>query len=152
MPPDTARYDTDFYTWTQHQAALLREGAVAELDLANLAEEIERLGKRDRRALRSHLAGLVMHLLKWQYQPAGREPHLGWYRSIVEHRGQAVGILEESPSLRRVVPALLAQGYGSARMVASHETHLPLDLFPVTCPWSVEQALRDDFWPEADLP
>ena len=64
MGTNGTRYDEDFYTWTQEQAALLREGAVHELDLTNLAEEIESLGKSDRRALGSHLRNLVLHLLK----------------------------------------------------------------------------------------
>jgi hypothetical protein len=150
MPPNTAHYDHDFFAWTQHQAALLREGVVAELDLVNLAEEVDSLGKSDRRALQSHLEGLVMHLLKWRYQPEGRTTSTSWYGSIREHRARAAGILEDSPSLRRTVPALIAKGYDKARRVASHETGLPLATFPATCPWTAAQVLDDDFWPEAE--
>ena len=144
----TAHYDTDFYTWTQEQAALLREGAVAELDLTNLAEEIESLGKSDRRALRSHLEGLVMRLLKWRYQPSGHETGHSWYSTIREHRNQIDAILEDSPSLRHVAPDLLTRRYASARETARDETRLPLDTFPVTCPWTAEQVLDEHFWPE----
>jgi Domain of unknown function DUF29 len=144
----TTGYDEDFYTWTQAQAALLREGAWQELDMLNLAEEIESLGKSDRRALRSHLEGLVMHLLKWQYQPSGRQTGHSWYSTIVEHRLQIDAILEDSPSLQRAVPALLNGRYFSARQRASAETRLPLATFPDVCPWMAEQVLDAGFWPE----
>jgi Domain of unknown function DUF29 len=144
----TAGYDEDFYTWTQAQAALLREGAWQELDMLNLAEEIESLGKSDRRALRSHLEGLLMHLLKWQYQPRRRQSGHSWYSTIAEHRKQIVYIIEDSPSLRRLVPSLLTE-YPGARQRASDETHLPLATFPDVCPWTAAQVLDAGFWPEA---
>ena len=152
MPQATALYDTDFYTWTQTQAALLREGACTELDLANLAEEIESLGKRDHRALESRLEGLLMHLLKWRYQPQKRQTSRSWFRTIIEHRTRLARLLRDSPSLRRVIPEGLSEGYPRARLLASHETRLPLETFPVVCPWAVEQVLSDDFWPEAEMP
>lgn len=141
-------YDEDFYTWTQAQAALLREGAWQELDMLNLAEEIESLGKSDRRALGSHLEGLVMHLLKWQSQPRRRQTGHSWASTIREHRGQIDAILEDSPSLRRAVPLLLDRRYPGARQRASDETHLPLVTFPAVCPWTAEQVLDAAFWPE----
>src|SRR5262245_42581512 len=100
MSIKTALYDQDFYTWTQEQAALLREGAVQELDLMHLAEEIESLGKSDRRALGSHLRNLVLHLLKWQYQPRGRETGQSWRSSIRNARAEITTLLEDSPSLQ----------------------------------------------------
>jgi len=108
-------YDQDFYAWTQEQAALLREGAVHELDLTNLAEEIESLGKSDRRALGSHLRNLVMHLLKWQYQPHGRLTGHSWESSIRTARDEIAMILEDSHSLVATVPELLARRYALAR-------------------------------------
>jgi hypothetical protein len=149
MNTPIAVYDTDFYAWTQAQAALLREGALCELDLVNLAEEIESLGKSDRRALGSHLEGLVMHLLKWQYQPWRRQTGHSWYSTIVEHRSQIQAILDDSPSLRRLVSELLTRRYLSARQRASGETELPLATFPAICSWTAEQVLDADFWPEA---
>lgn len=148
MSTYTAGYDTDFYTWTQAQAALLREGAFNELDLVNLAEEIESLGKSDRRALGSHLEGLVMHLLKWQYQPRRRQTGHSWYSTIVEHRSQIRAIVEDSPSLQRAVSVLLERRYPSARQRASGDTHLSLVTFPEACPWSAEQVLDAAFFPE----
>src|SRR5262244_647649 len=147
MGTNGTRYDEDFYTWTQEQAALLREGAVHELDLTNLAEEIESLGKSDRRALGSHLRNLVLHLLKWQYQPGGRLPGQSWESSIQNARDEIAMILEDSPSLVPTVPELLARRYPLARQNAATETRLPLALFPATCPWTPEQVLDADFWP-----
>jgi hypothetical protein len=148
MNPTVPLYDADFYTWTQQQAALLREGKVHALDLVNLAEEIESLGKSDRRALGSHLEGLVMHLLKWYYQPSGRQMGHSWLTSITNHRRDIARIVDDSPSLRRQVPELLAQEYRHSRKAASLETGLPLSTFPEACPWTPEQVLDEDFWPE----
>ena len=147
MSPVTSLYDSDFYAWTQEQAALLRDGKMKALDLANLAEEIESLGKSDRRALASHLRGLVMHLLKWHYQPSGRQTGQSWRTSINNHRRDIQAIVDDSPSLRRQVPDLLAREYARSRRDASDETGLPLATFPDTCPWTPEQVLDEDFWP-----
>src|SRR5215475_8808190 len=111
MGTKTALYDQDFYTWTQEQAALLREGAVDALDLTNLAEEIESLGKSDRRALGSHLRNLVLHLLKWRYQPSGRQTGHSWQSSIRNARAEIDVLLEDSRSLQQEVVGLLARWY-----------------------------------------
>jgi hypothetical protein len=149
MRTNAALYDQDFYAWTQEQAALLREGAVHELDFVNLAEEIESLGKSDRRALGSHLRNLLMHLLKWQYQPGGRLTGHSWESSIRNARDEIATILEDSHTLAALLPALLTRRYPLARQNAAAETRLPLATFPPTCPWSLEQVLDPDFWPES---
>jgi hypothetical protein len=141
-------YDEDFYAWTQEQAALLRKGAVHDLDLTNLAEEIESLGKSDRRALGSHLRNLVMHLLKWQYQPDGRLTGHSWQSSIRNARAEITVLLEDSHSFRREVAGLLVRWYPLARQTAADETRLPLATFPASCPWTPEQVLDADFWPD----
>src|SRR5437899_8828663 len=82
MPPNTDLYEQDFYAWTQQQAALLREGKMHELDLANLAEEIESVGRSDKRELGNRLEVIVMHLLKWRYQPEGRQESHSWEDTI----------------------------------------------------------------------
>jgi hypothetical protein len=141
-------YEQDFYAWTQEQAALLRKGVVHDLDLTHLAEEIESLGKSDRRALGSHLRTLVMHLLKWQYQPDGRLTGHSWESSILNARAEITELVEDSPSLEREVPGLLTRWYPLARRQAAAETRLPLPTFPTTCPWTPEHVLDADFWPE----
>ena len=99
--------------------------------------------------MESCLGVLIMHLLKWRYQHLRRQGSRSWYRTIIEHRARIARLLRDSPSLRRLVPEALTDVYPSARSIASHETHLPLDTFPSACPWTVDQVLDADFWPEA---
>ena len=119
MRTQTTQYDQDFYAWTQEQAALLREGALGELDLTNLAEEIESLGKSDRRALGSHLRNLVLHLIKWHYQPSGRLTGQSWQSSIRNARAEIAVLLEDSLHVtargRRPVGALVSAGTARCR-------------------------------------
>ena len=150
MSTNAELYDQDFYAWTQEQAALMREGALRDLDVTNLAEEIESLGKSDRRALGSHLRNLVLHLLKWHCQPAGRHTGPSWRSSIRNARAEIAVLLDDSPSLRREVSGLLARWSPLARQDAADETGLPLATFPEACPWTAEQVLAEDFWPEEE--
>ena len=151
MNPNTPQYDQDFYAWTQSQAALLREEKGVELDYPNLAEEIESLGKRDRRELGSRLQVLVLHLLKWCYQPEGRAQGSSWRRTIRTQRGEIDELLADSPSLRPAVPALLMQRYPRARLEALDETGLPDKTLPLKCPWTPVQVLDETFWPGGDV-
>lgn len=93
-------YETDFYQWTQQQAALMRQGEFnrVDLDIENIAEEIESMGRRDRYALRSYLHSILMHLLKWQPQPERRGT--SWRLSIKNGRHQVDILMEDSPSLQ----------------------------------------------------
>lgn len=143
-------YDTDFYAWTQQQAALLREGAWHELDRANLIEEVESLGKSQQLALESRLEKLVLHLLKWRYQPDKRVRGHSWQRTILEQRRRLDRLLHQNPSLRPMVSTVLAESYAYIRRRTHLETHLPLTTFPEQCPWTVDQILDDDFWPEGE--
>ena len=144
-------YDTDFFAWTQHQAAALAAGNALALDWANLAEEIESLGKRDWRALESRFDVLLMRLLKWFSQPEKQQTGRSWASTIREQRLRMERLLRDSPSLRRQVPALLAASYQNARRLAQDETGLPLGTFPETCPWTAEQVLDEAFWPGEDV-
>jgi len=139
-------YDTDFYAWTQQQAQALRAQKSKALDWDHLAEEIESLGTEQRHAVRSHLRVLLWHLLKWAYQPAHRGP--SWRTSILNARAEITDRLADYPSLRPLVPALLASAYPQARRLAAAETGLPLATFPEACEWPVAQVLDEDFWPE----
>ena len=144
-----ALYEQDFFEWTETTANLVRAGRWYEVDVQTLVEEITSLGISQKHALGSHLKNLVMHLLKWYYQPSGRQTGYSWSSSIINARDDIATILEDSPSLRREVPALLTRRYPAARRLAQNETNLPLATFPPQCPWTVEQILADDFWPEA---
>jgi hypothetical protein len=141
-------YDTDFYAWTQTQAAALAAGHIGELDLMNLAEEIEDLGKNNWRELSSRLEILVMHLLKWCYQPEMRQIGQSWSSSIFTQRREILKLLRQSPSLRRQVAPIIEEDYPSVRRLASIETQLPLETFPETCEWTVDEVLDDEFYPE----
>jgi hypothetical protein len=139
-------YDTDFYRWTQTQATALRRKDVVALDLDNLAEEIESLGRSDRRAIVSHLERLLLHLLKWREQPQGRGP--SWRSTIRHARREIAKLLAESPSLHDYLSRQLAAAYRHAREDVMDETGLSLATFPEACPWAPEQVLHADFWPE----
>jgi hypothetical protein len=143
----TPDYDTDFYAWTQAQAAALRAKDLAALDLEHLAEEMDALGNEQRHAVRSHLRVLLWHLLKWASQPDHRTP--SWRTSIRNARVEITDRLDDYPSLRPHVPALLTAAYRPARGLAADETGLPLATFPEACPWPVAQVLDEAFWPEA---
>ena len=145
----TDLYETDFYQWTQEQAALLAARKARDLDWTNLAEEIASLGRSDKRALVSHLDVLLLHLLKWQYEPTHREESHSWQDTIAEARSQIAMLLDDSPSLHWVLPERFARRYLRARQRARDVTRLPLTTFPECCPWSLEDVLCDDFWPEA---
>ena len=109
------------------------------------------MGKRDRRELESRLEVLTMHLLKWRYQPEGREHSHSWYDTIWEQRGQLQRLLDDSPSLRPRAATVLVQCYSRARRRALGATQLPETLFPQTCPWTTAQLLDDNFWPASEL-
>jgi Domain of unknown function DUF29 len=142
----TPDYDTDFYAWTQAQAAALRDGKWNTLDRANLAEEIESLGRSERYAIESHLQNLLTHLLKWRYDP-GTEPRRGWRITIRNARldiaKRALGHLQHYPA------QYLATAYRHAREDAADATDRPLTTFPEACPWPMAQVLDADFWPQA---
>jgi hypothetical protein len=142
-------YDEDFVAWTQHQATMLREGKWDKKDLLNLAEELESLGNRVRRELSSRLRILVVHLLKWRYQPERRIGGHSWENTINTQRNDIDDLRHDSPSLRPQVQERLTQQYGKVRRLALRETRLAESAVPESCPWTVEQVLDDDFWPDA---
>ena len=146
----TATYDSDFHAWAKDQAARLRDLRPNSIDWENVAEEIESLGKSQRREIRSRLIVLLAHLLKWACQPAGRSN--SWRASIVEARSEIAGELDDSPSLRHYPGEVLARQYDVARLSAAGDTGLDADAFPDTCPYTIEQVLDPAFWPEAPTP
>ena len=142
----TPDYDTDFYAWTQAQAEAIRAGAWGAVDRAHLAEEVEDVGKSERRALVSHLRVLLTHLLKWEVQPERRSD--GWVDSMLHAQIEAQTILDDSPSLSPELPALVTRAYTQARRVATRETRLDLVRFPEACAWSPDDLLHPEIVPE----
>ncbi len=137
-------YERDFLAWTEQQAALLRAGELSEIDARHLAEEIESVGASERREVRRRLARLLQHLLKWQYQPEYRSR--SWSTTILRQRNELAAVLDDSPSLRAALPAVLPGAFRLGHGWAIQETGL-LEL-PETCPWSIEQVMSDQFLPE----
>jgi len=151
MSTATSRlYETDFYGWVQNQAGVLRAGNFANLDLENLIEEIEDMGKSRQRALESRLEILLMHLLKWQFQPEMKGP--SWHFTIDEQRERIAKLLRENPSLKSRIDGILHESYGFAVRLAAQETGLKKTTFPTQCPWTFEQAIDNEFWPDASPP
>ena len=154
MSTKHALYDTDFYAWTQEQAALLREGAVHELDVANLAEEIEDMGHSQQDKLASHLLVLLTHLLKGllaarhrpqDYARAAR----GWRLTCRAQRLQIAKVLRRNPRLRPTVPEELREAYAIARLESAQALDIDEALVPEHSPWPDTDVLAPDFWPEA---
>jgi len=146
MPRNSADYEEDFYAWTVEQSRLLRSGELTTIDTANIAEEIESMGRSDRRELKSRLVVLVVHLLKWRHQPAARSR--SWSATIDEQRLQIESVLTESPSLRPMAAAILPQAYSIARARAIAETGLADEAFSEACPFTEDDVLSQAFLPE----
>ncbi|MBW4488575.1 MAG: DUF29 domain-containing protein [Trichocoleus desertorum ATA4-8-CV12] len=140
-----ALYDADFYAWTQEQAKLLRAQQWNLVDVANLIEEIESLGRQERRELVNRLAVLLGHLLKWQYQPELQGS--SWQATIREQRRKIKRLIEQNPSLSSYLEEALQEGFEDGLDLAVRETNLPYETFPEDCPYPLEQALNDKFLP-----
>jgi len=143
ITPVSERYDEDIVLWSERQADLLRRLAAGErvnngeLDWLNLAEEIQAVGRSERRELRHRMARLLQHLLKWHYQPEHRSR--SWRSTIQTQRREINAVLDDNPSLRPTLPAVIKDAYPIARVVALEETGLLA--LPETSPFDLDQAL-----------
>lgn len=146
VPRNPADYDQDFYAWTEDQAARLRASRPRDVDWESLAEEIESLGRSDRRKIASNLAAVLEHLIKWKYQPEKRKS--GWRSSIREHRDRIERILADSPSLARLPGEVLAAEYDRARRAALEDMGLAPSRVPATCPFALKQVLDPGYLPD----
>ena len=134
--PAGASYERDFYTWSQEQARLLREGRWEGVDRENVAEEIESLGREQFNKLVGALRVLMLHMLKWDYQPERRSR--SWALSIKTQRNDLEDVLSDNPGLEPRMTQALERAYRNARTEAARETGLEEDTFPATCPYSFE--------------
>lgn len=143
-------YEADFYSWTQQQAELIRQGRLGELDLDNILEEIESMGRSEYRQLSHRLDILLMHLLKWAYQPEHRSS--SWQGSmqgsIKEQRYRISRLLNNNPGLKPQISEIMAEAYEASRITAYKETGLPESNFPERCPWDYDQLMDEGFWPD----
>lgn len=147
MASSIALYDQDYYAWSRQQASLLRSGMVSEADLENIAEEIESMGRSEKRELASRLTVLLLHLLKWQFQPGMRGK--SWRLSIKGQRADIEAVLRDNPSLKSELKGTIAEAYHRSLIDAEKETGLDGETFPAVCPYGFADMMREDFWPGA---
>ncbi|WP_257275067.1 MULTISPECIES: DUF29 domain-containing protein [unclassified Endozoicomonas] len=149
-------YDTDFYTWSYQQAELIRQGRFDELDIDNLVEEVEDMGRARYRSVDSRLSQLLMHALKWQMQVGKNDLHemdrwfRSWSTSIAKQRDAIEKELQENPALNSKLTEIFPKAYDYARKLAAREMLCKPDAFPTECPWTYEQVMTEDWLPEAD--
>jgi hypothetical protein len=143
-----ALYDRDFYAWTQEQAALLKSGQWDQLDIPNLVEEIEALGRQERRELVNRLGILVGHLLKWQFQPQQRSK--SWTATIIEQRQEIQELIADNPSLKSYLVEAMNKAYQKSVLLVAKETPLSLDDLPDRCPYTLDQVMDPNFYPEQE--
>lgn len=141
----SVEYEKDYYAWLGKNADLLRRGQLSAIDAEHIAEELEYMGKRERRELISRLTILLVHLLKWQYQPARRSK--SWRNTVLIQRGDVAELVEDSPSLKADIGATIERAYERAVLLAEDETGLEKSQFPATCPYRYEEIIDLDFFP-----
>ncbi|MBP0000782.1 MAG: DUF29 domain-containing protein [Cyanobacteria bacterium SID2] len=139
-------YEEDYTLWLDATVEKLRSSNYNEVDWNNLIEEIEDIERREGQSLESNLVVVLLHLLKWQFQP---ERQTGsWESSLIEHRRRIRRALKSSPSLKNYLVSVVDECYESVRKQARAETQLSLEVFPVNCPYDVEDILNDEFLPD----
>ncbi|MCG9886619.1 MAG: DUF29 domain-containing protein [Cyanobacteria bacterium] len=144
-----ALYDRDYALWLEGTIERLRDRDYSQVDWEHLLDELETMGRSDKRAIKNNLVILLVHLLKWQFQPDARSG--SWAGSITEHRTRIQGLLEDSPSLNKFLDEALIWAYPRARRQASDETGIALGSFPDSCPYELDLVLGDDFLPQASM-
>ena len=138
-------YEEDFVAWLEDQAQRARRGQAGELDLKNIAEELEGMARSDRREIRKRLVVLLIHLLKHSAQPRRRSS--GWLAAIGEQRSRIATVIDDSPSLKSFPGTILERCYADARSRAALETGSPESDFPDRCPFGVDEALEPRWLP-----
>jgi len=140
-------YEKDFHAWTHQHINFLNEKKFNQLDVNHLIEELEGMAKKDKSELVNRLVILIAHLLKWQYQ--SNRQGKSWRVTIDEQRDQiTAGLLEETPSLNSYLVEAVKKSYSRAVKLAAKETGYTLSHFPNQCPYSLEQLLNEDYYPE----
>ena len=141
----TTSYNSDFYGWVGEQVSLLRSRQFNDLDLANLVEEIESMGRSEYDQLESRLTVLIGHLLKWQFQPNYRSA--SWQSTIREQRRKIDRLLKRSPSLKSKWDQALEEAWEDGRELALRETGLAESTFPEQPTYTWEEIQNSEFWP-----
>jgi len=143
----TSLYEQDFYSWALQQAQLLKMGQFTQLDINHLIAELESMSATEKRELISRLEILLMHLLKWKFQPVFQ--NRSWRLTIKEQRLQLDDHLQDNPSLKNpeILQVIITKAYRRALVKAETETGLDGKVFPQTCPYSLAQIMDMDFYP-----
>ena len=144
--PNSSLYEEDYHLWLMNTIHQLQQGKLAEVDLINLIEELEAMVRSEKKAIRSNLRILLMHLLKYKYQ--SEKQTNSWLFTIREHRKRLRDDFKNSPSLKRYFREVFEECYQDARELAADETGLTIDTFPVESPFSQEETLNPDYLPE----
>jgi 2-polyprenyl-6-methoxyphenol hydroxylase-like FAD-dependent oxidoreductase len=139
----TTMFEADYHQWSVEQAVLLRAGKMEALDRINLAQEIENLGRSEKREIESRLEILLVHLLKWQFQPDRRSK--SWRMTLKVQRNDLQSVLNDNPSLKRHPSMRMKDVYLKARLAAEKETGLSFEDFPEQCPYSMVQIMDETF-------
>ncbi len=139
-------YEQDFCLWICHNVELLKNGLLSQIDVKNITEELEDMGRSQHRELMSRLEVLFAHLLKWQHQPGHRSN--SWKGTMVEQRHRIRRLLKASPSLKHQIEKRKTEAYSDAVEYAAAETGIPESDFPQSCPYSLDDALDKDFYPD----
>lgn len=146
-----AKYEGDFAAWAAEQGRLLRAGRFSELDLANLAEEVESIGRRDADELENSLREAMAWMLRWHVFEGTRVE--GWHTAFADAKFRAIDILADSPSLRVTLdePGLWQHLWEGARVALFLQNGVRIDLLPESCPWTVDQLLDETFGLRVEL-
>ena len=141
-------YDDDVILWAEEQARALRERDFSKLDIEHLADEIEDVGKSEKRELANRMAVLLAHLLKWRSQPERRGA--SWRHTINHQRERIALLIKGTPSLKSVLrePDWRREMWLASLDLASRETGIDEAAFPETSPWDLAATLDPDFWPD----
>lgn len=140
-----SQYDQDFYAWVTENASLLRQGQLNKIDIENVAEELEAMGRSEKRGLVSHLSVLIAHLMKWQFQEKLRSK--SWKITIERQRIEINDVLEENPSLKYQIQEIMPKAYKYALNILKEETPLDSSFLPKECPYTFPQMIDEEFFP-----
>ncbi|AFZ25725.1 protein of unknown function DUF29 [Cylindrospermum stagnale PCC 7417] len=139
-------YETDYLQWIETNLEKLQSQDYENVDWENLIEEIADMGRSERKSLKSNFIVILVHLLKWQFQPEKRSG--SWEGSIIEHRRRVLESLSDSPSLKPYLESVFAECYTQAVKQAKAETGLEVEIFPVMCSYQLSDVIDDDFLPQ----
>jgi hypothetical protein len=154
MSESSELYERDYGTWARRQVELLKTERFADLDVEHLVEELQDMGRSERNELESRLTILLAHLLKWQFQRHALSDRWkefkgdSWRATIIEQRDRIAKRLEKSPGLKSALSSIVVEAYADARNLTAKETGISIDRFPGTCPYTYDEIVSDDFFPD----